>query len=302
MPERALPARLGWALRDYVKRVYDNAAEDNVFFVAGGVAFNILLAIVPFVLLVVTGLARILDQTADASTQQVQDILDLLLPRQLEVPDSPVQNLLQDIVRASGSVTLLSAIGFVWFSTRLFGSLRGVLAGVFDVEVDRGIVEGKLFDIKITVLASLLLVGYTALNAYVTVARKRGIQVLTEFGMRTEVMGQLEYRLGQLIAFAFILLMFYALYRYMLRKRVRWQTALVAAMFTSVLFELAKFIFAAYITRFRPGSVYTGALYAIIVLVSWVYYAALIFILGGEVGQVYELRRVRRMQRETFEG
>ena len=30
------------------------------------------------------------------------------------------------------------------------------------------------------------------------------------------------------------------------------------------------------------------------VVVFWVYYAALIFILGGEVGQVYELRRVRR--------
>jgi hypothetical protein len=27
----------------------------------------------------------------------------------------------------------------------------------------------------------------------------------------------------------------------------------------------------------------------------------MIFILGGEVGQVYELRRVRRLQRETFE-
>ena len=35
-------------------------------------------------------------------------------------------------------------------------------------------------------------------------------------------------------------------------------------------------------------------------IVIWVYYASLIFILGGEVGQVFELRRVRRMQREVF--
>ena len=40
----------------------------------------------------------------------------------------------------------------------------------------------------------------------------------------------------------------------------------------------------------------------IVIVVFWVYYAALIFILGGEVGQVYELRRTRRLQRETFEG
>ena len=40
---------------------------------------------------------------------------------------------------------------------------------------------------------------------------------------------------------------------------------------------------------------------AIIVVVFWVYYAALIFILGGEVGQVYELRRTRKRQREVIQ-
>jgi membrane protein len=39
---------------------------------------------------------------------------------------------------------------------------------------------------------------------------------------------------------------------------------------------------------------------AIIVIVFWTYYGALIFLLGGEVGQVYELRRVRQLQREVF--
>ena len=38
----------------------------------------------------------------------------------------------------------------------------------------------------------------------------------------------------------------------------------------------------------------------LVILGVWLYYAALIFILGGEVGQVFELRRVRRLQREVF--
>ena len=53
-----------------------------------------------------------------------------------------------------------------------------------------------------------------------------------------------------------------------------------------------------YATTFNPTSLYKGALTAIVIIVVWFYYAALIFILGGEVGQVYELRRVRRQQRE----
>jgi uncharacterized BrkB/YihY/UPF0761 family membrane protein len=46
---------------------------------------------------------------------------------------------------------------------------------------------------------------------------------------------------------------------------------------------------------------YTGTIAAVVIIVSWVYYACIAFILGGEVGQVYELRRVRRLQREAFE-
>src|SRR6478672_11708935 len=213
MARRPLYTRFYWTTRDYAKRVWDNSGEDNVFFLAGGIAFNLLLAAVPFLLL---------------------------------------------------------------------------------------LVDGKLFDIKITIIATLLLVGYTALNAYLAVATTRGFQVLTEYGLRTEVMGGLEYALGRLLAFVFITTMFFSLYKFLPNRRIRWKTALVAALFTSAMFEIARNAFSAYVRSFNPGSLYTGALTAIVVIVIWVYYASLIFILGGEVGQVFELRRVRRMQREVF--
>jgi membrane protein len=66
------------------------------------------------------------------------------------------------------------------------------------------------------------------------------------------------------------------------------------------MFEAARWIFSGYVRTFNPGSLYTGTLTAIVVIVVWTYYAAMIFILGGEVGQVYELRRMRRLQREVF--
>ena len=64
--------------------------------------------------------------------------------------------------------------------------------------------------------------------------------------------------------------------------------------------QLAKVAFNVYVDSFNPGSLYTGAVAAVVVIVVWVYYAALIFILGGEVGQVFELRRTRKRQREVF--
>ena len=202
---------------------------------------------------------------------------------------------------ARGAVGVYSAVGFMWFSTRLFGSLRSVLADVFDIESDRGIIQGKLFDVQITVMATLLLVAYTGLSAYLALATTRGVQLVERLGIRADVMGTVEYVFGRLVAFVFVALMFFALYKFLPNRKIRSKTALLAAVFTSTMFEIAKGVFTTYVAEFDPGSIYTGTLYALVIVVFWVYYAAMIFILGGEVGQVYELRRVRRLQRETFE-
>jgi membrane protein len=301
VPRRPLHIRVAWTLRDYAVRVWDNAGEDNIFFLAGGIAFNILLAVVPFVLLLVSGLATLLNHSADETFADVTAIIDSLLPPHAETPESPYHKLLIDVIRARGAVGTYSAIGFIWFSTRLFGSLRSVLADVFDIETDRGIIRGKLFDVQITIISTLLLVAYTALSAYLALATTRGIQLVERLGIRADVMSGVEYVLGRLVAFAFVAALFFGLYKFLPNRRIRWQTALLAAVFTSAMFEIAKAVFTAYIAEFNPGSIYTGTLYALVIIVFWVYYAAMIFILGGEVGQVYDLRRVRRLQRETFE-
>lgn len=301
MAERGLLARLGWTLRDYAKRVWDNSGEDNIFFLAGGIAFNLLLAAVPFFLLLATGLIYLLNQSPDMTSGEVISIVDKFLPPHPDATQSPAGMLLAEIIKRKGTLGLYSAIGFIWFSTRLFGSLRTVLAAIFDIDSDKGIIAGKIFDVKITVFSTLLLIAYVVLSAYLAIATSRGVLVLGQLGLRKEVMGALEYDLGQLLAFTFISAMFFSLYKFLPNRRIRWRTALLASLFTSVLLELAKFGFGGYVRSFNPGSFYTGTVAALIVVVIWVYYAALIFILGGEVAQVYELRRMRKRQREAFE-
>src|SRR5262249_19835435 len=154
--------------------------EDNIFFLASGIAFNLLLAIVPFFLLLASGLAYFLKQSPDVTASEIQALADRLLPPHAETTQGGLHQLLADILKTHGAVTLYSAIGFVWFSTRLFGTLRSVLAHVFDVEHERGIVRGKIFDIQITIVATLLLVGYSALSAYLAIATSRGVRVLED--------------------------------------------------------------------------------------------------------------------------
>jgi membrane protein len=292
---------LGWTFRDYAKRVWDNAGEDNVLFLAGGIAFNILLAAVPFVLLLVWGLATLLNRSSAEANEVVSHYLDRLLPSHVETPDSATHKLISDILSAHQSLGVWSAVGFVWFSTRLFGSLRTVLASVFDIESERGIIQGKVFDIKITVLSTVLITAYTVISTYVLVATKSSVQVLEDLGIRSDVMGQARAWGTHLVASCILAVMFFSLYKFLPVRRVRTKTAWVAAIFTTVMFEAAKLVFALYVSSFNPGSLYAGTVAAVVVVVFWVYYAALIFILGGEVGQVFELRRTRKRQREVFQ-
>jgi membrane protein len=287
-----------WTARDYIKRVWDNSGEDNVLFLAGGIAFNILLAALPFLLLLAAGITYLLPIVYAGSinsTDQIGVFLDRLLPAHVET-DSPVHRLINDLLRTRRSITIYSASGFVWFSTRLFGSLRTVLASVFDIETERGIIAGKVFDVKITVVSTLLFAASVTVTTYVGLAS----HALVSVGLRTDVLSGVDYWVGRVLGFAFLALMFYALYKFLPIRRVTTASAWVAAGFTSVCFEGARTAFAYYTKTFNPVGMYRGTLTAIVFVVVWCYYAALIFILGGEVGQVFELRRVRKLQREVL--
>jgi membrane protein len=292
---------LGWTVRDYLKRIWDNAAEDNVLFLAGGIAFNILLAALPFFLLLVTGLTYLLPAlTSTTPAAAIHEFMDRLLPVQAADANSWVHAMIDDVMRTRRSVTVWSAFLFAWLSTRLFGSLRSALADVFDIENERSIIRGKIFDFQITVVSTVLFVASTLLTTYLALATTRGLSALQAAGVREEAISGLEYWFGRALAFVFITMMFFALYKFLPIRKVRARTALLAGTFSGLLFELAKYVFRAVIEGINPQTIYTGTIAALIIVVVWVYYAALIFLVGGEVGQVYELRRTRKLQREVF--
>src|SRR5205085_4125311 len=148
-----------------------------------------------FLLLIagVTYLVPLLYRGQVDSSSAVSFFIDRLLPAHEESPTSPIHKLVTDILRTRTSFTIYGAIGFVWFSTRLFGSLRTVLADVFDIENERGIIAGKIFDIQITVVATILFVASTAVSTYILLATSRGLSALAALGLRQDLMGGVEY-------------------------------------------------------------------------------------------------------------
>jgi membrane protein len=279
----------------YAAAMFQKMRKDDLFFLAGGVAFSILLAGVPFFLLLASGLGYALNTSADVSSSAATEFMQNLFPSTWSGTGSLLDPVMHDVVRTRGEVGILGAVAFLWFSTRLFGSMRSVLGYVFEVPEGRGMVWGKLFDTLLTIAATLLIVVWSALSAYIAIARSGGVALLSRWGLHAEqVMLPLTYVAGRIIAFALLGALFCVLYKLLPNRHVRWKQAIAGGVAGAVLFELARSLFTFVVHHYNPASFYTGTLAAVIVVMFWVYYAALIFVIGGEFSQVYEQRHIAR--------
>ncbi len=307
--DRARTAADGaWAaLKDYTVRVMEKAEDDNIFVLASGLTFSVLVAAVPFLLIIVSLLSLTLEAAADAAgvepIEQLRRYLDVVVPVLGEgAAETAGRNLPEEViaftVERGQAIGLISFAAFVWFSTRLFGAIRAVLREVFDLRQSRGIVQGKIFDAEMVLVSSVLVILNIGITIVFNLAKARGFEFL---GLSAAHVGILEAISAQVTAVAFIFLLFLLLYKYMPARRVPWRMAITAAVFTAICWELLKFGFTLYLTRVASYRSIYGGIATLVVVVVWLYYLAIFFVLGAEVAQVHEMRRVRREQIEVLE-
>jgi membrane protein len=252
------------------------------------VAFNVLLAGVPFILLLASGLGYLLGESSEASTELLEGVLARLLPARQGVEASILHPVMEDVVRTRAAFGIGGAIGFLVFSSRLFGSLRTVMKRVFEHGRDRSFIGGVLWDLQLSLTSAVLMTAWVALSAWLALSRGRIGAALTDLGALNDVLGGVEYWLGRALALAVVVAIFVSLYRWLPKKRTPWIPVLAGGATAGLLFELARWIFAVMVRTFPPASVFTGTLSVLVVIVFWTYYVALIFVLGAETAIAVE--------------
>jgi membrane protein len=250
----------------------------------------VLLAALPFGLLVISVLAYVLNDTPERTALTVHQLLDTLLPRHSNATEMSVSDLIDGVLESRRALGVSSAFAYFWFTARLFGALRSALSHVLDFGTQRGVVAGKLFDFRLTLVATVLFTGYLALTAYMAIATSRGLQFLVNLGLRRDVMGGLEYAIGFALAFALVVLLIFLMYRFIPVRGIPTRAAFIGALTASIVFEATRLGYAALTDLLSPATIYTGTLYTIISVVFWMYYSAVIFLVGAEVARVHEIR------------
>jgi membrane protein len=278
-----------------VRRVYEKAGEDNIFFLAGAISFNVLVAVVPLLLFAVgiTGIV-LTDRFQDPSAVLLNLLVDNIpaIGGDIDLAET-VRGQFDTILGSRKGFKLIGSALLIWFSTRLVGTLRTALREVFDIAQDRGVIGGKIFDVKVVVVGGVLFLANIGVTTVVTAVRSYGVEVL---GLQGETLGTIDRMIAFALSFITIWLLFVGIYRFLPARWIPWRTALIAATFTAVFHEVLKTAFGWYATDIANYQTTYGNLVTLAVLFLWVYYEAIVFVLGGEVAQVWTMRRARRVR------
>jgi membrane protein len=260
--------------------LFKKIREDNALFLARGLAFDVLVCLIPatFLLLVLFGF--LFDSPREAA-QYMRTYMKSMIP----FSSQEVLRSLFSVVRTKKVLGLVGILGLAWTLSRVFGSIRTVLDVIFQVRQGRGIIRGKLFDLKMMLLSTLFFLATVLVTSIFSILKKFSAQTLA---MKLQYLGA-RYELASIfLAFFFTVCLFFCLYRYVPFRKIRNSTALFAALGAGVLWELAKHGFRFYLLKFADVNEVYGPFGLLFALVLWVYYSCIVFILGAEMGWVWE--------------
>ena len=258
--------------------------DDNGFFLSSGITFNILINLIPFIMLLLALVGTYL-----YNDQEVLDHIRAYFRDVAPALDPKVMENLMDVMQNRRIVGILGFVGLLWFSTWVFSSLRIALNIVFRVEKSRGMLRGIGIDLVMIFLAGSLLLVSMILSSLVTFLQGYQGQISVAIGPT------IQWILKYVLPFFLTYCMFFLIYKIIPHKKIHFKSALQAALFASLLWELAKHLFGWYVVHLAQYSIFYGSFSTLVIFVVWVYYSSTILVVGGEFAYFLEKDRQRSM-------
>ncbi len=258
--------------------------EDRLTVYAAQTSFYICISVIPFVLLVIS-IARAL------SPQLVDEVVRILRSAMPNGAESLFENVLGDALkRPALPVLSFSAVLTLWSAARgLTAAVRGLsevfktrARGAYFVNVFRGLVFTVLYTAAISVTLLFLVISESIGaegNKYFLPFLRSGYKGLIVFTALTLFFSSLYY--------------FVARGSFVIHRKAKradcaptsFHGQLIGAAFASAGWIVYSFFYSLYFKYYSGRSYVYGSLTAVVLLMLWVYFCAVIFLFGAEINK-----------------
>jgi membrane protein len=268
-----------------LKAAGNGFVNDNAFKLSASLSYYTIYALAPLLIIIISLMGIFLGQ--DAIQGRIYYQLSGLLGS-----DAAAQ--IQDIIiniRNSHSTTAGTIIGAIILfigATGVFTEMQDSINYIWSVKAKpkKGwlkFLTNRLLSFSLILSMGFILLVSLLVNAILNLISVKLLKLLPSYTVA------FFHVINTVIILIVITGLFTVIYKILPDAIIAWKDALVGALFTSVLFLGGKFLIGYYIGRSNLGVTY-GTAASIVIILSWVYYSALILYYGAEFTKMYALQ------------
>lgn len=277
------PIKKKYSFSAFVKILKDTVQgfiDDNVTRLSASLAYATLFSIIPFLSLLVTiGVFLHMDLTSQLYTQ-LQPILGAEVVDQLR---SVIGN--AEKTDSSTFATLISIGVSIFGATTIFAEIQGSLNTIWGI---KAIPKKSWLKYIKTRLLSFSIILIFAFILLVTFSITQVIANLSDRFMSSypDVAQSLVKIIGVIINLCVTTLIFALIFKILPDAKIKLKDVFIGALVTTILFLIGQWGISLYIGIANVGTVY-GAAAFMAILVTWIYYSAIIIYIGAEFTEAW---------------
>jgi len=281
-------------VKHYFGGLYDRTDRHHLFLLSGGLAFSLFVCIIPMTLIIFWLLGKLLN-SAEVELQIIT-LIDTVIPYETyaQFVKDIIFKRVKEVVEYRNIAGWVGIIGLFFAASGFASSLRTVLNKVYGTDIDINIFLGKLRDFLVIIIIVLV---FLALILVLPI-----LDFLISFAQTTpylQVFNQPIFHRFFTASFSLFVmfLIFVVLYKFMPTEKIRKRSVLLGAMWASIFWVAAKILFGMYLSSFTTFSRIYGAYALGIVVAFWIYYTSAVFILGAEIGKLFDERLTAKQEK-----
>jgi len=279
--------------KHYFGGLYDRIDRHHVFLLGGGLAFSLFVCIVPFTLIIFWLLGSFLN-SAEVELQIIT-LIETVIPYEgyADFVRQIIFDRVREVIEFRNLAGFIGIVGLFFAASGFASSLRTVLNKVFGTDLDVNLFLGKLRDFIVILIV--------VLSFFITTMLLPLVDFLSSFAEATpylQVFNKPIFQqfLSNSISFFIMFFLFSLMYKFMPIVKIRKRSVLIGALWAALLWVGAKVLFGYYLTQFQTFPRIYGAYALGVVVAFWIYYTAVVFIIGAEVGKLFDERLGKRIK------